>query len=105
MKAIPAIPFFAIWLLVAAASALKRPKLQIINAGPNEVEVFWEGDDGQRVSNGKIAPGRHSIFGTKLGRRFVIVDGTRETEIVGEVPVEACRHDPTGKIGMPGFYT
>jgi len=57
--------------------ALDRPKLQIINAGPDAVEVFWKTPDGRRVSNGKIEPGKDSIIGTTIGHRFIIVDGKR----------------------------
>lgn len=88
-----------------AAFALDRPKLQIINAGEKAVEVFWIAPDGKRAPNGKIEPGKDSIIGTTLGHRFVIVDGGKETEVVSQVPVQAFRHDPNAKDGVPAFYT
>lgn len=91
--------------LSTAVLALDRPKLQIINAGEKAVEVFWIASDGKRVPNGKIEPGKDSIIGTTLGHRFVIVDDEKETEVVSKVPVQAFRHDPNAKDGVPAFYT
>jgi|JI6StandDraft_1071083.scaffolds.fasta_scaffold08814_5 hypothetical protein len=88
-----------------AALALDRPKLQILNAGDKAVEVFWLAPDGKRVPNGKIEPGKDSIIGTSLGHRFVIVDETKETEVVSQVPVQTFRHDPAAKDGVPTFYS
>jgi Mlc titration factor MtfA (ptsG expression regulator) len=86
-------------------SALDRPKLQIMNAAPNAIEVFWETNDGHRVSNGKIEPGKDKIIGTTIGHRFMIVDGKRETEVVSQVRVQGFRYDPAAKDGVPAFYT
>ncbi|HRH95159.1 MAG TPA: hypothetical protein PLB55_04460, partial [Prosthecobacter sp.] len=95
----------ALSLLTTTAFALERPKLQIINAAPNAIEVFWEMNDGHRVSNGMIEAGTDKIIGTTIGHRFVLVDGTKETEVVSQVPVQTFRHDPTAKDGVPVFYT
>ncbi len=92
-------------LVSTAALALDRPKLQIINAAPNAVEVFWLNPDGQRVSNGKIEPGKDRIIGTTLGHRFVIVDGGKNTEVESKVRVQGLRYDPAAKDGAPSFYT
>jgi hypothetical protein len=94
-----------LFLAVSTALALDRPKLQIINAGDKAVEVFWISPDGKRVANGKIEPGKDSIIGTTLGHRFVIVDDGKETEVVSKVPVQAFRHDPHAKDGVPAFYS
>jgi len=85
--------------------ALDRPKLQILNAGLAEVEVFWVSEEGKRVPNGKIKPGKDTIIGTSLGHRFVIVDATRETEVKSQVPVQTFRYDPSAKDGVPAFYS
>jgi hypothetical protein len=95
----------ALLLFTTAAFALDRPKLQIINAGQKAVEVFWLAPDGRRVPNGKIELGTDSIIGTTLGHRFVIVGDGKETEVVSQVPVQAFRHDPNAKDGVPAFYT
>lgn len=95
----------ALSLLTMTASALDRPKLQILNAGERSVEVFWIAPDGKRVPNGKIEPGKDSIIGTSLGHRFVIVDENKETEVVSRVSVQAFRHDPAAKDGVPSFYS
>jgi hypothetical protein len=87
------------------ALGLDRPKLQILNAGEKTVEVFWVAPDGKRAPNGKIEPGKDSIISTTLGHRFVIVDDGKETEVVSQVPVQAFRHDPNAKDGVPAFYT
>lgn len=92
-------------LFAASAFALDRPKLQIINAAPDAIEVFWEMSDGHRVSNGRIEPGKDKIIGTTLGHRFVIVDGGKETEVVSQVRIQGFRYDPAAKDGVPAFYT
>lgn len=92
-------------LCLTSALALERPKLQIINAAPNAVEVYWEMNDGHRVLNGKIEPGKDRIIGTTIGHRFVIVDGKRETDVVSKTLVQGFRYDPTAKDGVPACYT
>lgn len=91
--------------LSTAALALDRPKLQIINAAPNAVEVFWVNPEGGRVANGKIESGADNIIGTSIGHRFVIVDGAKQTEVVSKVPVQGFRYDPAAKDGVPACYT
>ncbi|MBB5031036.1 zinc-dependent peptidase [Prosthecobacter vanneervenii] len=92
-------------LAATATLSLDRPKLQIINAGPRTIEIFWAKPDGTRVPNGKIAPGRDNILGTTLGHRFVIVDGTQETEVESKVRIQGFRYDPQSKDGVPACYT
>jgi hypothetical protein len=95
----------ALLFLSTPLLALDRPKLQIINASPHAVEVFWLKPDGSRVSNGKIKPGEDNIIGTSIGHRFVIVDSNKETEVVSKVPVQGFRYDPAAKNGVPACYT
>ena len=96
----------ATFLLVStAALGLDRPKLQIINAAPRAVEVFWLKPEGGRVANGKIEPGKDSIIGTTLGHHFVIVDAGKETEVVSQVRVQGFRYEPGAQDGVPTFYT
>ncbi|WP_395731100.1 hypothetical protein [Prosthecobacter sp.] len=95
----------ALGLIATTTLALDRPRLQIINAAPREVEVFWLKPDGDRIPNGKIAPGKDNIIGTTLGHRFVIVDGQKETEVVCKVRVQGFRYDPQTKDGVPACYT
>lgn len=92
-------------LQTAQLQAFDRPKLQILNAGDKDVEVFWLNTDGNRVPNGNIKPGKDRVIGTSLGHRFVIVDGSRETEVVSQVPVQTFRYDPSAKDGIPTFYS
>ncbi len=104
-------PSFLTFLLLAASLpvlALERPKLQIINGGPNAVEVFWIDPDGKRVPNGTVGAGKDNIIGTTIGHRFVIVDGTKEREVVSKVRVQGVRYDPdpaASADGVPAFYT
>ena len=106
-----ALPLCAVLLLIggfnsgAQETLSDRPKLRILNAGPNPVEVFWLSPDGQSLSNGRIAPGKDRIIGTSLGHRFAIVDGEARTEVQSKVPVQAFRYDPGAKNGIPAFYT
>lgn len=95
----------ALLLLGSPATALERAKLQILNAAPNPVEVYWEMNDGHRVPNGKIAAGEDTIISTTIGHRFVIVDGTKETDVVSAVMVQGFRYDPSATDGVPAFYT
>ena len=99
--------FTLILLLIVSTSApaLDRPKLQIINAASNAVEVYWEMNDGHRVSNGKVEPGKDRVIGTTIGHRFVIVDGKRETDVVNRVRIQGFRYDPAATDGVPAFYT
>lgn len=96
----------ALIMLVPASPvfAVDRPKLRILNAAPNVVEVFWLAPDGRRVPNGTIAPGKDSIIQTTLGHRFVVVDGPTEIELECQVPVQAYRYDPEARDGIPAFY-
>jgi hypothetical protein len=92
-------------LLCLPAFALDRPLLHILNAGPRDVEVFWDRPDGGRVSNGKVAAGENKAFGTTLGHRLIISDHGKETEVISKVPVQAFRYDPAAKDGVPAFYS
>ncbi|MEO7319021.1 MAG: hypothetical protein ABIZ56_08545 [Chthoniobacteraceae bacterium] len=98
----PTLILLALHLFGIASFALDRPKLQIINATPNAVEVIWINADGKRVPNGEIAPGKDRIISTTLGHRFVIVSRGDQSEVsvTSEVPVQAFRVG-----GLPAFYT
>jgi hypothetical protein len=88
-----------------SAVASDRPKLQILNGGPKPVDVFWVRENGERVFNGKIDPGKYTVITTTLGHRFVIVDDQRESSVVSKVPIQAFRYDPKSSDGIPAFYT
>lgn len=68
----PKLVLLAFLFLTLPILALDRPKLQILNAGETDVEVFWIDADGKRVPNGKIQAGKDNIIGTSLGHQFVI---------------------------------
>lgn len=89
--------------LPAVQAALEtRSKLQIINGTTQDVDVFWLKADGERVANGSVQPGKHTIIGTTLGHRFAILgrEDKAESIINSEVPVQAFRFG-----GVPKFYT
>ncbi len=94
-------------LHAADARLLPRPRLQIINGSGQTIDVFWLKSDGERVSNGSIAPGRDTIITTTLGHRFEIVgrDDKAAATVSSEVSVQAFRFDPHGRDGVPAFYT
>jgi hypothetical protein len=89
-------------LVPALHAALDRPKLQIINGSTQVVEVFWINDKGERIPNGTVQPGKHTIIGTTLGHRFAVVgrEDKKESLVTAKVPVQAFRVG-----GVPSFYT
>ncbi|MBI1371859.1 MAG: hypothetical protein GC159_03745 [Phycisphaera sp.] len=91
----------------ATADAAPRPKLQIINASDDAIEVFWIRPDGERMVNGSIAPGEETTIDTTIGHRFAIVDHRAGTEkiVTSEVTYQAFRYDPPSDEGIPAFYT
>jgi hypothetical protein len=80
----------------------RRPQLQIFNGTDRPVDVFWLKTSDERVPNGTIEPGQHTIITTTLGHRFALVGGGDEAETVieSEVPVQAYRLG-----GIPAIYT
>ncbi len=86
------------WGLAAAA---ERPRLQIINGGPEPVDVFWIERDEQRVPQGTVPPGEDTVITTTIGHRFLVVGGgDGEQTVESTVPVQAFRVG-----GVPAFYT
>lgn len=85
----------------------RRPVLQIINGSSQALEVFWLPEEGERVSNGRVEPGRDTRITTTLGHRFLVVgleDGAEFT-VTSVVPVQGFRFDPPDPDGIPAFYT
>lgn len=104
----PTLPFLmkrllliACFLSSALQAALDRPKLQIINGTTQAAEVFWINGKGERIPNGTVHPGKHTIIGTTLGHRFAVVgrEDKKESLVTSEVPVQAFRVG-----GVPSFY-
>lgn len=97
------------WLARAAEDAPKprRPRLQIINASGQTVDVFWRKSESERIPNGSISPGKDTVIDTTLGHRFVIVgrDDHAEAAITCEVPIQGFRFDPECQHGAPKIYT
>jgi len=85
----------------------RRPVLQILNGSDQPVEVFWLKTDTERVSNGRIEPGRDTFITTTLGHRFAIVgqEDAAERIVSSEVLVQAVRFAPLEPEGIPPFYT
>ena len=84
-----------------------RPKLQILNGSSRPIDVFWLKSDTERVSNGSVDPGKHTVITTTLGHRFEVVgrDDKVTAVVTSEVPVQGFRFDPPNKNGVPAFYT
>ena len=85
----------------------RRPVLQIINGSRQPVEVYWLKSDRERISNGRIEPGKDMDITTTLGHRFAIVglEDNSEVVVTSVVPVQALRFDPPDLDGVPTFYT
>lgn len=84
-----------------------RPQLQIINGSQQTVDVFWLKGEGERVSNGSIAPGDNTMIGTTIGHRFAVVgrDDQSEATVTSRVMIQTYRFDPSDQDGVPAFYT
>jgi hypothetical protein len=89
------------------AANAPRPKLQIINGSRQAADVFWLKSDTERVLNGTIEPGKHTIITTTIGHRFAVVGRADKAEmtVTSRVPVQAFRFDPPDPDGVPAFYT
>lgn len=84
-----------------------RPKLQIINASQQTLDVFWLKSDAERVPNGSIEPAEDLIIDTTLGHKFAVVgrEDHCESTVTSLVPFQGFRFDPAAKDGVPAFYT
>lgn len=93
--------------LQSAESDSTRPRLQIINASSEKVEVFWLNDEGKEVPNGSIEPDNNHVITTTLGHRFAVVGQRSNTRLTvkSNVLVQAFRYAPDEKNGIPDFYT
>ncbi len=92
---------------VTVAVASPRPVLQIINGSHQPVEVYWIKSDRERVSNGRVEPGKETFITTTRGHRFAVVGQKDHCEatVTCKLPVQAFRFDPPDKDGIPAFYT
>ena len=91
----------------ARAAGSRRPVLQIINGSRQPIEVYWLKSARERVSNGRVAPGKETAITTTLGHRFSIVgqQDNAQVNVTSVVPVQAVRFDPPDQDGVPAFYT
>ncbi len=89
------------------AAEPQMPKLQIINGSRQTVDVFWLKNETERVPNGAVEPGKHTIITTTIGHRFAVVGRVdkHEATVTCRVPVQGFRFDPPDKDGVPAFYT
>ena len=85
-----------------AETRFHRPRLQIINGGNGPIDVFWLKTPDERVSNGSVEPGKHTVITTTLGHRFAIVNREDKSEslVASEVLVQAFHFG-----GVPAIYT
>jgi len=92
---------------LASGEEPRRARLQFINGSDQPIEIFWLKTAEERVFNGKVKPGRHTIINTFIGHRFEVVgleDGAAFT-VASKVPVQAFRFDPPDPDGVPAFYS
>ncbi|MBL8812237.1 MAG: hypothetical protein JNM43_18880 [Planctomycetaceae bacterium] len=92
---------------VSADEKQPRPRLQLINGSDQTAEVFWLKDGGERVSNGKIEPGKDRTITTTIGHKFFITngDGSKDISVESKQLIQAVRFDFEDKDGIPAFYT
>lgn len=85
-----------------SAAESPRPQLQILNGTAQTLDIFWLKSATERVSNGSVEPGQHTVITTTLGHRFALVgrDDRSETIVTSQVLVQAHRAG-----GVPAFYT
>jgi hypothetical protein len=106
---LPRLIFLSAFFLSALCPAAEppRPKLQIINGSRQPIDIFWLKSDTERVPNGSVAPGNDTVGTTTIGHRFEVVGREDKTSatVTSAVPVQAFRFDPSGKDGVPPFYT
>jgi hypothetical protein len=104
---IPAVVLGISALATLSLHAEELPQLQIINASKEIVDIFWQESDSERVAQGSIEPGKDRLISTTLGHQFVIVgrEDKVEVTVTSKVPIQGFRFDPTGKDGIPPFYT
>jgi hypothetical protein len=92
--------FFALLLDVFAYA--QGAKLQIINGQKEDIEIFWQRPDGQRVSNGIVHPGQNQIVNTTIGHKFALVNTAQKSE---RVVVSQVNHQAYRVGGVPDFYS
>jgi hypothetical protein len=104
---IPAVVLGISALATLSLHAEELPQLQIINASKEIVDIFWQESDSERVAQGSIEPGKDRLISTTLGHQFVIIgrEDKVEVTVTSKVPIQGFRFDPTGKDGIPPFYT
>ena len=97
----------AVLASVSVAGAAERPRLQIINASKQALDLFWLKSETERIPNGSVAAGKDTIFTTSTGHRFLMVGREDKTEatVTAKVPIQGFRFDPEGKEGIPRFYS
>ena len=90
-----------------AETPVEKPKLQILNASPDTIDVFWLKSDTQRIPNGSVAAGKTKTITTTIGHRFDIVNRKdfSTAQVTCEASVQGFRFDPSAKGGVPTFYS
>lgn len=93
--------------LQSAESDPASPRLQIINASSEKVEVFWLNDKGEEVPNGIVEPDGDLVITTTLGHRFAVLGQRSQTRLTVESSgrVQGFRYAPDETNGIPDFYT
>lgn len=91
----------------ASAADSPRPRLQVINASTETVDLFWLPAEGPEKPSGTISPGKDLVIDTTLGHRFAVVARKSRTRqlLQSEVLVQGFRFDTKTNDGIPEFYT
>ncbi len=107
MKTIAFLTIFTLAQQLEVRADESPPQLQIINGSSEVADIFWMKSDTERVANGSVEAGKHTLITTRIGHRFVVVgrEDKKAATVTCKVPVQGFRFDPQGNDGVPAFYT
>lgn len=89
------------------STIVAQPELHVINDSRQAIDIYWLKSDEERVLSSSATPGKIATITTTLGHRFLIVgrEDHKEATVTSLVPVQSCRFDVAGHLGVPAIYT
>lgn len=103
---------FTLFLIASCCTTLfsqskdLAPKLHIINASTEAIDIYWLKSDTDRFPNGSVEPGKSTSITTTLGHRFEMIGRSDKStrNVTCEAKVQTFRFDPSEVKGVPAFY-
>ncbi len=101
---------------LGAQPPILAPKLHILNASAERIDLYWVKSDTERIPNGSVEPGKSTTITTTLGHRFEIVGQSSKPNgnkpngnpskamVTCQARVQTFRFDPAEVNGFPTFY-